>query len=40
MAPEVLAVGGSEEKAYSFSADIYSMGVIIFKLLEGKFPYE
>ena len=36
MAPEVIKPG---EKGYSFGADIWSMGVIMYKLLTGKYPF-
>ena len=36
MAPEVIEPG---EKGYSFEVDIWSMGVIMYKLLTGKFPF-
>ena len=34
MAPEVL-----EEKAYGFEADIWSIGVVFYQMLYGKYPY-
>lgn len=34
MAPEVL-----EGKRYGLDADIYSLGVIFFQMVYGKFPY-
>lgn len=34
MAPEVL-----EEKAYGFEADIWSIGVVYYQMLFGKYPY-
>ena len=36
MAPEVIDPG---EKGYSFEVDIWSMGVIMYKLLTGKYPF-
>ena len=36
MAPEVFIPG---EKGYSFEVDIWSMGVIMYKLLIGKLPF-
>lgn len=35
MAPEVL-----EEKPYTFSADIWSIGVVYYQMLYGKMPYK
>jgi len=34
MAPEVL-----ECKGYSFNADIWSLGVVFYQMLFGKYPY-
>ncbi len=34
MAPEVL-----DEKPYGFEADIWSLGVVYYQLLYGKYPY-
>lgn len=34
MAPEVL-----EEKPYGFEADIWSIGVVFYQMLYGKYPY-
>ena len=36
MAPEVIDPG---EKGYSFEVDIWSMGVIMYKLLTGQYPF-
>jgi serine/threonine protein kinase len=35
MAPEIL-----QEQAYGIGADIYSLGVLIFNLISGTFPYK
>lgn len=37
MAPEVFE---SREKGYSFSCDVWSLGVTIFKMLVGKSPFD
>lgn len=34
MAPEVL-----QEKAYGFEADIWSIGVVYYQMMYGKYPY-
>ena len=36
MAPEMI----DGEKGYSYEADIWSLGIIIYKLIIGKFPFE
>ncbi len=35
MAPEVL-----DERPYGFEADIWSLGVVYYQLLYGKYPYQ
>jgi serine/threonine protein kinase len=34
MAPEVM-----QKRPYGFKADIWSIGVVFYQLLEGKFPF-
>jgi len=34
MAPEIV-----NEKEYSFPVDIWALGVLLFKVLEGEFPF-